>query len=421
MRIALVVHKFPPSSMGGTEVYTRGLAQELSRRGHQVFVFYRCEGADITGEQQVWEEREGFRACRISRGFNAQIASAPSLFLDTFYSPTIERAFGRFLDEVRPDLVHFQHVMWLSYRLLALARERGLPTLLTLHDYWFLCGNSQLIWPDAQICRGKALGWNCARCAMARVESPLTRLLHPGIAAAFVVRDALVRRAALHADRLIAPARWLIREYVNAGFPAERFTYLENGIDVERIRSYPRQPSLDGPLRFTYLGSLAWQKGVHILAEAFRGVPPEKAVLRVYGDPAVFPDYAASLHQVADPANTSFEGAVPNEEVGRVLANTDVAVVPSVWYENSPVAIQEAFAAGVPVLASRIGALPEKVRDGVDGWLCPAGDVTAWREAVVSLAEHPERVRQRLGSMPAPLTLQEHTDLLQDMYKQVLV
>jgi glycosyltransferase involved in cell wall biosynthesis len=418
MRIALVVHKFPPSSMGGTENYTLNLAQELSRRGHPVFVFYRAE-PPVANAQMSWEDRPGFRACRVSGGFDIKTASAPTKFLDTFYSRGIERAFGRFLDESRPDLVHFQHVMWLSYRLIAMAKQRGLPAVLTLHDYWFLCANSQLIWPDAQVCQGKAGGLNCARCALAQAHWPGGNLLRPVIAPAFLWRDALVRGAALRADRWIAPSHFLIERYVKAGFPVERFVYLENGTDVEHIHRYPRQPSAGGAMRFAYLGSLAWQKGVHIVVQAFRGIPAEKAVLRIYGDRGVFPDYAASLQQVADPANTSFPGAVPNEEVGRVLAETDVIVVPSLWYENSPMVIQEAFAAGVPVLGSQLGALSEKVRPDVDGWLYPAGDVVAWHMAMLSLAEHPERVKQCHETIPAALTVQQHTDLLEDIYERM--
>jgi glycosyltransferase involved in cell wall biosynthesis len=172
-------------------------------------------------------------------------------------------------------------------------------------------------------------------------------------------------------------------------------------------------------VRFSYLGSLAWQKGVHIVVQAFRGIPAGKAILRIHGDPAVFPDYAASLQQMADSANTFFEGAVPNEEVGRVLAETDVLVVPSLWYENSPMVIQEAFAAGVPVMASQLGALSEKIRPSVDGWLCPAGDVAAWREAMLSLAGHPEQVQQCQDRVPVPLTVQEHATLLHDTYLRV--
>ncbi|MEM2941754.1 MAG: glycosyltransferase, partial [Thermoproteota archaeon] len=316
MRIALVVHKFPPASVGGTETYTLNLARELSRRGHSVFVFYRNDKASPGKSEMAWEEREGFMACRVSRAYSPKSASLLAQFLDTFFNPDVEHFFERFLEETRPDIIHVQHLMSLSYRLIARARRRGFPAVLTLHDYWFICSNSQLIWPDARVCRSKALGLNCARCALARVRSPLTPLLRPIVAPLFVIRDALVRRAALQAGRLIAPSRFLIEQYVQAGFPPDRFIYLENGIDVERIRRYPRRPSADGRVRFTYLGALAWQKGVHVVVEAFRGIPAEKAVLRIYGDPTVFPEYAAYLRQLADPANTFFEGPIPNEEVG---------------------------------------------------------------------------------------------------------
>jgi glycosyltransferase involved in cell wall biosynthesis len=414
VRIALVVHKFPPASVGGTEIYTLNLARELLERGHQVFVFYRQDRVRPGQGETGWEEREGFKAYRVSRAFDER--SAPAQFLDTFFNPDVEHAFFRFLDQAQPDLVHFQHLMLLSYRLIALAKRRMLPALLTLHDYWFLCSNSQLVWPDAQVCRGKALGLNCARCALARIESPLIQPLRPLVAPLLQARDALVRRAALQGDLLIAPSRFLIRQYTEAGFPADHFTYLENGIDVERIRQYPRQPSEDGRVRFTFLGSLAWQKGVHVLVEAFQGIPPAGAILRIYGSPDVFPDYTARLRQMADPANTSFEGLVPNEEVGRVLAETDVAIVPSLWYENSPVAIQEAFAAGVPVIASRIGALAEKVQHGVNGLLCLPGDAQALREAVRSFVERPGQIKGYRTRVPEPTTVQQHVEEVERVY-----
>jgi glycosyltransferase involved in cell wall biosynthesis len=234
-----------------------------------------------------------------------------------------------------------------------------------------------------------------------------------------LLRDALVRRSALKADCLIAPSRFLVEQYVRAGFPSEHFIYLENGIDVERIQRYPCHPSADGRVRFTYLGALAWQKGVHVVVEAFRGIPAEKAVLRVYGDPTVFPECVAYLRQLADSTNTFFEGLIPNEEVGRVLAETDVVVVPSLWYENSPVVIQEAIAAGVPVIASNLGALAEKVRPGINGWLCPPGEVQAWRACIQMLLENPSwRQELRMGEIQT-MSIEEHASRLEHIYSSL--
>lgn len=419
MHIALVVHKFPPASVGGTEIYTLNLARELSRRGHSVFVFYRDDKASYGKSEMAWEERGDFVACRVSRAYSSRSASLLAQFLDTFFNPDIERFFERFLGEAQPDILHFQHLMSLSYRLIAQAQRRSLPAVLTLHDYWFICSNSQLIWPDARICQGKALGLNCARCALARVRSPWVRPLRPIAVPFLFIRDALVRRSAMMADRLIAPSRFLIEQYVRAGFPSDRFVYLENGVDVERIRKHPRRPSVDGRVRFTYLGALAWQKGVHVVVEAFRSIPAEKAVLRIYGDPTVFPEYAAYLRQRANPTNTSFEGPIPNEEVGRVLAETDVVVVPSLWYENSPVVIQEAFAAGVPVIASDLGALAEKVQPGKNGWRCPPGDIGAWQACLLSILER-SSPREGLWIESTPVqSMVEHVAHLEEIYRSL--
>lgn len=417
MRIALIVHKFPPRSIGGTEIYTMNLARGLAARGHEVFVFYREDRFGDGSLETWWEERERFYAFRISRGVRPQSMSLLERFLDTFWNSDVERAFDQFLEKVRPQLVHFQHLMLLSYRLISQAKRRGLPVILTLHDYWFLCSNSQLIWPEGQVCRGKAMGWNCARCALAgRLPRGLALGVRPGAALLLQIRDRLVWQAALRADCLIAPSRFLIRQYVRAGLPSERLIYLENGVDVERLRRYPRRPSPDGRLRFTYIGALAWQKGVHVVVEAFRGLPSDRAILRVYGDPGVFPEYAERLRRQADSSNTLFAGPVPHDEVGAVLAETDVLLVPSLWYENSPLVVQEAIAAGVPILASNLGALAEKVRPGVNGWLCPPGDIAAWRAQIRSLIEDPSWREQLRIEKARWLSLEDHMTALEAIY-----
>lgn len=417
MRIALVVHKFPPASVGGTEVYTLNLARALARRGHEVFVFYRDDGRAEGRGAGIWEEREGFRAFRVARRFHPSSASLLECFWNTFWNPDVEEAFERFLRETRPDVVHFQHLKDLSYRLIASAKGRGLRAILTLHDYWFLCGNAQLIWPDGRTCRGKALGLNCARCALeGRLPPFAAQGLRPVAAVLMQIRDHLVRRAALHADQLIAPSRFLIQQYVRAGFSAERMVYLENGVDVERIRRYPRRPSLDGCLRFAYIGALAWQKGVHIAVEAFRGLPADRAILRVYGDPTLFPEYVKQLYRLADLQNTRFEGPVPNEAIGEVLAGIDVLLVPSLWYENSPVVIQEAMAAGVPVIASDLGALAEKVRPGINGWLCPPGEAQAWRACILRILGDPSWRQGLRMEESQVLSIDEHASRLEHIY-----
>ncbi|OQA21440.1 MAG: D-inositol 3-phosphate glycosyltransferase [Chloroflexi bacterium ADurb.Bin360] len=123
---------------------------------------------------------------------------------------------------------------------------------------------------------------------------------------------------------------------------------------------------------------------------------------------------------MADLNNTVFEGAIPNAQVGDVLAKTDVLAVPSLWYENSPVVIQEARAVGVPVIASRLGALTEKVSDGVDGVLVTPGDVDSWREALMRLATSPAAFACLKETHCFPMSLTEHVAHLLEIYAGIL-
>jgi glycosyltransferase involved in cell wall biosynthesis len=431
MRLLLVSHKFPPHALGGVEVYTYHLAQALQER-HDVSVFFRHDAMPAaTGGTTFAEHDEGtppgiagLRTRRVSlspRGLRASVASE---FLSTFLNRQIEASFSRFLKEIQPDLVHFQHAMSLSARLPALARRAGLPVLLTLHDYWFLCGNSQLIWPDAHPCRGKAFGMNCVRCAAAaRFPSRLAAALRPVLAPLFLYRDQVVRQAALQARQLIAPSRFLIKQYVAAGFPAERFIYLENGLPPHHIQPAPtreRPPGPGAPLRVTYLGSLAWQKGVHILAQAFARLSPGLARLRIWGDPAVFPEYTRQLRGMLAQPEAVLMGRVENERVGEVLADSDVMVVPSLWYENSPIVIQEARAAGVPVVASGHGALAEKIRHEVDGLLFPPGDVVALRQTLQRLVDEPDLLPRLRHRIPPVVQMPDHVAELESIYNSAI-
>lgn len=419
MRILLVSHKYPPHSMGGVEVYTKNLAQALRAR-HQVAVLYRHDDRYGPPFAEIDEEVDGILTRRISQNPTGLRASVPAEFISTFQNQRIEQSFSRFAARFRPDLIHIQHVMALSAGILHSAREFGSPVILTLHDYWFICGNSQLIWPDAQVCLGKAWGMNCVRCAAAaRFPSPFVRWMRPPFAPLFQYRDRVVRHAALQAHLYISPSRFLANQYIASGFPSNRFRHLENGIPVEQIQRFDRQPP-SGTLRVSFLGSLAWQKGVHVLIDAFGRLPEGLAELCIWGDPAVFPGYADRLEQMLTHPDARLMGSVANERVGEVLANSDVMVVPSLWYENSPVVIQEARAARVPVVASGHGALAEKVRHEVDGLLFPPGSAGELHQTLQRLIDEPDLLTRLRRNILPSTEMGEHVQHLEEIYRSLL-
>jgi glycosyltransferase involved in cell wall biosynthesis len=406
VRLLYVVHQYLPDHVGGTELYTCWLAGEMARQGHQVAVFYRREKKGsaiehrIDGDVQVWGTRAG------SIGPTRR-------FLATFGEASLRRAWKQVLEEWNPDLVHIQHLMGLPVSLIRAFRPRRIPYVVTLWDYWWLCPNAQLLTNySGEVCEGPRY-WNCARCMLARAGFPGLWPAIPFLAGLAAWRNRLLRGVLDRARVLIAPTEFVQRWYAAHGVPEEKIVVLAPGLDNSMLPPQPPRPA-DDTVRFAYIGGLSWQKGVHVLVEAFSGVQGE-AELWVAGDESFDPAYVSRLKALATP-NVRFLGRLDRKGVWETLTQVDVVVVPSLWYETFSFLISEAFAAGLPVLASRLGALADRVRDGVDGLLLPPGDVAAWRAAMQRLLDEPDLLpRLRAGVRP-PMTMEEHVDRLEALY-----
>ncbi len=415
MRIAFTVHKLPPESLGGTEIYTRTLARVLAEAGHDVAIF---APAQSVARATTLRDEDGVVRWLTPLPANRSSENPAAQYWHTFRDRAIEADFDRFLADVRPDVVHFQHVQGVSARLIAQAAGR--PRVATLHDYWYFCANSQLIRPDGAVCAGPSAGCrNCVDCATARADLNILRTLRPITALPLAYRNRVLTDAASQLDRMIAPSAFLRQQYILQGFAPERIVVMENGLDTDRLRNLPtsaKSPMGNRPLRFGFLGTLAWQKGVHLLVEAFNTLDPAQATLDIYGSGSAFPDYAAAMQSAIRNPAVAIHPPVAFDDVGAVLHSFDVLIVPSVWYENSPLVIQEAYAAGVPVLASRLGALEEKVIPGASGWHFAPNDAADLARVLQELVAAPARVQAIAATLPAPPTMRDQAQELVALY-----
>ncbi len=416
MRILFTVHKYPPESLGGTEIYTMTLARALYALGHTVTIFYPSPTAtavtDLVGP-------DGIRLWQVPLPATRQTEDPARQFWHTFRDQAIEQAFVDCLRDTAPDLLHFQHVQGVSARLLSLAADY--PKVVTLHDYWYFCANSQLIRPDRQPCGGPSMGnWNCVDCATARADLHWLRAARPLVALPFATRNRYLRRLADGVDRFIAPSEFLRQQYITQGWPAAKISTLENGMDRQRLFDAPLDAVPVPPARphFGFIGSLAWQKGIHVLIEAFNQLPAT-AALTIYGSDQAFPEYGAQLRALATHPHIRFAGSIAYEEVGAALRQLDALVVPSLWYENSPLVIQEAYVMGVPVIASDLGALPEKVIDGVTGRLFPPGDSKALAALLREFIDDPAALTALRPGITPPPTVEAHAMQICALYEEL--
>jgi glycosyltransferase involved in cell wall biosynthesis len=415
LRIAFVVHKLPPDSLGGVETYSWSLARALAASGHEVHVFYPRPGAPPGGARFV---DDGVHLWQVALPGSRSTEGPTAQYWHTFRDSAIEAAFEEFLVEVQPEVVHFQHVQGVSARLISLAKGR--PRLLTLQDYWFFCFNSQLLRPDQQMCGGPRLGWNCVDCATVRPDLRKYRSLRPLIALPLAYRNRYLRNVSRQIDLFVAPSEFLRQQYIRQDFPGERIATVEYGLDMERLEAVPGL-TLPAPAtrpHFGFIGSIARHKGVHVLVEAFNRLP-EGAALTLYGSEASFPEYAAQVKAMVCHPHVRFAGPLEHRHVGAALRQFDCLVMPSIWYENSPLVIREAFAAGVPVVASRLGALPEKVEDGVTGRLFTASDPDDLARVLRELIDEPQQLALLAENVRPGPDMHTHGELLVSIYRSL--
>ena len=395
MRLLYVIHQFFPDCHSGTEQYCLAAAREARRRGHEVTVLsLHARHEDEMPSVQLFElPYDGFRVVRLNHWRRMN----PNDVLRDYENLHLDGWFQRVLDDVKPQAVHFFHLRQLGSNLIGVARRNGLRTVVNLMDFWYLCPRFTLLRRDGSLCEGPPEGGaGCVACEypeLAGVAAADTREASdapPSRHRALLDRAATQFRHLAEADVVFAPSRFLAGMFVRNGFPASRLTVLPYGLEPDRIQAIPvTRPRR--PLRLGFCGVLSPWKAPHLAVEAVRSTTAD-VTLQVHGrvDEPMFQDYIDRMRAAAtgDP-RIVFAGPYAAAQAPRVFADMDVLIVPSTWYENTPFVVLEAFAAGVPVLASDLGGLAEVVRDGENGTLFRAGDAASLRAAIERLAADP--------------------------------
>ena len=183
MPVLHVLHQYLPAFVGGTELYVQTLAQAQSLHGHRPAVFAPQVGLEKDLVRDTWQGVPVYRA-------RATQNDPKTRFRATYGDASLSQSFASALDEWMPDLVHVHHLMGLPAGIVEIVKQRGVPVIATLHDYWLICSNAQLLTNyDQTVCEGPRLWMNCARCVSARLGKPALNLLTPAVAAAIGWRD----------------------------------------------------------------------------------------------------------------------------------------------------------------------------------------------------------------------------------------
>lgn len=397
-RILVVSHGHPIFSPGGGEMAAYTLWQAYRRQPEvECAVFLsRLGGPQCLGniskhgnDEYLWEQSLGDDFIMEGRNLWASLT-----------------VFSDFIKSIRPDIIHLHHAVHMGYEILDIIK-RALPEAkicFTLHEYIPICHNSgQMLKKNGSLCHASGLA-ECARCFPKKTEADFW----------------LRKRRFLHffgnVDHFIAPSEFLARRYIEWGLPPEKISVLENGL--RSMQSCPERKSrAEGPHnRFGFFGQITQFKGLSVVLDALSLLSArdrQKIILEIHG--AGFGEAAeaheASLRkkykQLEKEGIIRWIGAYHPEALVSRMSGIDWVVMPSIWWENSPVIIQEAFACKRPVLASSIGGMAEKIANNINGILVEPGNSQAWADAMLECSTDNALWERLRGGIPQPMTADE--------------
>jgi glycosyltransferase involved in cell wall biosynthesis len=403
----LMMTAFGWNDSGGGTTVPRLAAKELARRGWDVTVFHAATHPSESGVpyEVVESEEDGVRLLAVhNRAHGIWDLGHPLRELD---DPPITAAFAAALDRTAPDVVHFHNLHNLGGALIDQAAARGLASFFSTHNYWLICPRAYLMRGTGEICAGPGDGTRCAACVNSP-EPEAHRLRLEGIRGR-VSRGVSVCLAVSEAVR---------RTLIAAGYPAEMIDVVRQGMPHdteiwERLGRERPHARAEEPLTVAFLGSAYPHKGPQLLIEAAQRTNAELRV-QIHGE--VPEAFAAQLRQADRRGVVEMCGAFAPSEIERVLADVDIAALPSMWWDCAPLALAECLAACVPVLAPRLGGLAEAIRDGVNGLLFDALDAGDLARCLDRVAGEPGLLERLRSGIQPPRLFSDYIDDLEAYY-----
>lgn len=442
-RILLITHFFPPEHRAGTEQYTLGLGKSLHSMGHHVTVIC-AEGWNVGDEYWNGVSTEIYEGLNLNRvHLNWSKASDPNRVL--YDSPTVEKWLDEFLANGDFDVVHVTSAHSLGVGILRSVKNAGIPLVLTLTDFWFLCPTIQLLQHDNELCDGITTPEQCISCLMrksnlfwrlkklslpedvnARIWGTLAHI--PPVTHQRGFRGSMMdvddRKAVMQKvfnlpDVIISPSR-TVRD-IHAKSFSKTVMVSNHGHDLSWLKNYSGK-SKSEIIRFGYLGQIRRIKGVHLLVDAFvKAGLAGQARLDIWGNPETNSEYMNELNSIMG-GNEYIHmlGSYERGQLATILSNIDVLVVPSIWYENAPLVIQEAFATKTPVIATNIGGMAEFVSHENNGLLFERNSSEDLAKQLRRIVDERDLLRRLSNFKTKVRTIEEEVVALDSIYAQLI-
>lgn len=410
-KILMMSHGHPDLSKGGAEIAAYNLYKEYLVRGLDCYFLART---DLVPH---------FGAYFSSRSDDGREILLHTSMTDFFLFSKIKdvQIWGRLeelLKRINPDVIHLHHYIFFGIEIIKLIRST-LPKcriILTLHEYLAICNNNgQMLKTNGKLCYDS----NSRDCHSCFPEKS------PGD---FFLRKRYLMNSFKRVDHFVSPSKFLKDRYIDWGIDRELITVIENGQPkpVKICNTMGNQKSRsDTPqvLKLAFFGQVNPYKGVDVLLKAMDILPrkvKKKVVLDIHGAnlDSQSQKFKTSITHLLEHSkcNINFCGSYEPREMPLLLKSAQCVIVPSIWWENSPMVIQEAFNYDVPLIVSDIGGMAEKVKNGVNGLHFRTGKPHSLAEMITLISENPEILEGLKGNITQPISSSECAEMHLRLY-----
>lgn len=438
MKILFVLNNFLPYHVAGTEIYTFSLAKELKAMGIHCKIVIPNYGK---------QENESYEIDGIKIIQYAEPSVSSRRLIMGKIKPDGLNAFIEAVKTEKPDIVHFQELAGgtgITLHHVLAAKKLNCKVVVTFHVANYSCLTGNLLYKDKQPCDGAINIKKCSACYLnskklgVNKEKSISILsntafyfnlnttrLNNSVGSAlgipFIV-EALKKRLnelIKNSDKVIVITKWYKQVLLNNGITSKKIGYIPQGLPFNfRENTLISNPAK--PLKIVFVGRISHYKGIHLLLDALKDISQNEVTLDIFGQTNDQPYYDFCLNKSKELRNVRWKGLLDSSQVINTLKNYDLFCLPSTFSEMSPLVIQEAFAAMIPVLASNVPGNSEQIKDDENGWLFKFQSSDSLRESIIRLIKNPNLINTARQKLPIPISFSEIARQYQLEYENLL-
>lgn len=405
---------------GGVHAIGNSMARGLDKDKFDVY-FFEPTMEKATGEQIEITNSDGINFIKLYNW--------PLVFIDPNLHVGYEKGnqiINILLDKINPDIVHVHHTISLGFEILKVIDSKGIPVVVTVHDFWFFCPQIQLLRSNLQICDGPEKGSLCYDCMKEwgnykneSIDKESWKLRY----------NKAIEILNNHVKLILAESNDVKRFLVENSIKPDLIK-VQNPSQLSVDKLYSKTDFFEKPLKkeklqLTFIGALYPAKGAHVAIQALSELDvnkQNKVTLNIYGN---LPegDYTKLLKDVAAklPTEINFHGKYNSEmDLDKILKSSDLVIIPSIWRETFGIVVEEALAARVPVVCSNIGGLTEHFTNNIQGILFKPGNFKQLGAIIGNLIENPSIITEWQSNIKQPRLSVDYIKEFEGFYKEIL-